>query len=305
MPWVLRKISNNDVRRGEAGTSGEGPVTSGNPAVTSGGPSRAAWLALLLILILVTAVNSSSILMQMPSGKRDFEAWEPWVWEASSGIAILMMVPLAHWAFRRWPPLPPSWHKAGAHLATTLIFSVGHVALLWGLRSVVYWLMDGVYAWGGDGLGYEFLFEWRKDVLVYALLLILFWIEQRLRQPAPVAPAPEPLLSFRTGGGTLHLRPSDIRIVEAAGNYVEVESGERRHLVRMTLAAAAEMLGPGFVQVHRSRLVNRELIRAEKPQPSGDVLLDLSDGTAVMASRRYRDRLPSAPQRLRSVTKAS
>ncbi|WP_199554485.1 LytTR family DNA-binding domain-containing protein [Sandaracinobacteroides hominis] len=251
-------------------------------------------MTLALIVTVVTIVNTTSILMQAPEGKRDFEAWEPLVWETSSGIAVLTLVPLIYWAYRRWPPVPPSWRKAAAHLGTTVVFAIGHVALLWSLRSLAYGLMGGNYAWGGDGFGFEFLFEWRNDVLSYCLILMLFWIEQRWRQPAVPAVSQEALLSFRTGGGTVHLRPSEIRLVEAAGNYVEIEAGERRHLVRMTLAAAASELGPGFVQVHRSRLVNRDMIRAEKPQASGDVLLDLSDGTAVMASRRYRDRLPSA-----------
>lgn len=264
-------------------------------------------MSLGLIVLVLTIVNATSILLQVPDGERDFATWEPFVWEATSGVAVLLMVPLVHWAFRRWPVMPPSWAAAGAHIAMTLPFSLGHVALLWLFRWAIYRLSGGFYAWGGDGFGLEFLYEWRKDVLVYALLLILFWIEQRLRQPAPEPVISEPLLSFRTGGGTVHLRPSDIRLVEAAGNYVEIEVGERRHLVRLTLAAAAQQLGPGFVQVHRSRLVNRQLIRAEKPQPSGDVLLDLTDGTAVMASRRYRDRLPSAAgtQRLGAAIKAS
>jgi two-component system LytT family response regulator len=62
----------------------------------------------------------------------------------------------------------------------------------------------------------------------------------------------------------------------------------------MTLATAAGLLGPGFAKVHRSRLVNLSLVRAERPQPSGDVQLLLADGSRVMASRRFRDRLPSA-----------
>lgn len=249
---------------------------------------------LILIVLLLTIVNATSILLQVPPADRDFATWEPFAWEATSGAAVLLLVPMVHWAFHRWPLVPPGWRKACAHLAMTFLFSLGHVALLWLFRWAIYRMSGGHYAWGDDSFGQEFLYEWRKDVLVYALLLIFFWIEQRLRQPPPELLAAEPLLSFRTGGGTLHLRPSDIRLVEAAGNYVEIEVGERRHLVRMTLVAAAELLGPAFVQVHRSRLVNRQLIRAEKPQPSGDVLLDLTDGTAVMASRRYRDRLPSA-----------
>ncbi len=260
-------------------------------------------MALFAIVIVVNAVNASSILMEVSASDRNFAPWEPFVWEATSGLAVLSMVPLVHWAYRRWPPFPPRWQLLGGHLLTTIAFTLGHVAVMWPLRALIYRLVGGFYEWGGQGYPFEFLYEWRKDVLIYTLILLLFWGEQRLRQPAPSTVPLEPLLSFRTGGGLLHLRPSEIRLVEAAGNYVEIESGDRRHLVRMTLASTAEMLGDDFVQVHRSRLVNRSMIRAEKPQPSGDVQLDLTDGTAVMASRRFRARLPSAG--LATVTKAS
>lgn len=255
------------------------------------------YLMLAGLTILVAGINITSRLIENPPGERAFESWEPVVWEVSSAILLLLLAPLVHLAFLRWPPLPWRRETLLVHLALTIPFSLLHVAGMVSLRLGSYRLMGSSYQFGSHGVPLALFYEWRKDVLSYALLLALFWIDARLRQrealPLP-APEEERRFSLKTDGGTLHLRPGEIWLVEAAGNYVEVHSDHGVKLSRMTLAAAEAALGPPFLRIHRSRLVNRDLIRAEKPQPSGDVLLELANGEQVMASRRFRERLPSA-----------
>lgn len=290
--------------------SGQAPVTSGDTAGTSGewaGTSGdrfpwPAWFLLALLVCVNAVVNATSILIEVPEGRRSFGAWEPVLWEASSVPVILALAPLVWKALQRWPLRPPWWRTALVHLALTIPFSIAHVLLMLAIRLLVYSLAGEGYDYFRRGVGTQFFYEWRKDALGYALMLAIFWTFARVRQlRAAPPPSSEPLIGFKASGGTVHLRPSSIRLVVAAGNYVEIEADGQRHLVRMTLAAIADMLGPDFIRIHRSRLVNRNLIRGERPQPSGDVLLDLTDGTALIASRRYRDRLPSAG--LQPVTK--
>ena len=283
-------------------TSGETAGTNGERAGTSGEMPLAAWLLLALLLSVNAAVNSTSILIEAPEGRRSFEAWEPVLWEGSSVSVILALAPLVWKALRRWPLRPPWWRTALVHLALTVPFSIAHVALMLAIRLLAYWIAGEGYDYFRRGVGTQLVYEWRKDVLGYALMLAIFWTFAKVRQLRAAPPPPgEPLLSFKASGGTVHLRPSSIRLVIAAGNYVEIEADGRLHLVRTTLAAMEELLGPEFIRIHRSRLINRNLIRGERPQPSGDVLLDLTDGTALLASRRYRDRLPSVG--LLAVTK--
>lgn len=262
--------------------------------MTSGASLFRLWLLSALPLALVALVNTTSVLMEDPPGARGFEAWEPALWEGSSAVLLFALVPLVWRWLQRWPIRPPWIRPALVHLALTVPFSLIHVAGMVAIRQVGYWLAGSRYDFLHEGVGITLLYEWRKDLVSYGLLLLILSVIERLRRGAPAPVPQEPLLSLRADGAVVHLRPSEIRLVEAAGNYVEFDAGGRRHLVRMTLAAAAELLGPGFAQVHRSRLVNLALLRAERPQPSGDVLLLLADGSSVMASRRYRDRLPSA-----------
>lgn len=275
-------------------TNGEARLTSGGKPGTSGEAPRVALLAIAAVITLSLVVDVSSELMESRAQGRALPAWRPLLLEGSSGIFMLLLAPLVWRGLQRWPLAPPWWRSVLVHLGLSIPFSLAHVAGMVGLRFLVFSIAGLPYSYFDGALGLALLYEWRKDALTYLMMLALFWTVDRIRHRAAPAGDPERRLALRTGTGTVHLLPSEIRVVEAAGNYVEFDAAGRRHLVRMTLAEAGALLGPAFLRVHRSRLVNRSLIRAERRQPSGDVLLDLADGSVVVASRRYRDRLPSA-----------
>lgn len=77
--------------------------------------------------------------------------------------------------------------------------------------------------------------------------------------------------------------------LEAAGNYVEVHSGARHHLLRETMASLEARLDPArFARVSRSAIVNATHVRELQPMFNGDFVVVLRDGTRVAGSRRYR-----------------
>lgn len=87
---------------------------------------------------------------------------------------------------------------------------------------------------------------------------------------------------------------AQVRRLSAAGNYVEVHTAERRHLVRATLSRIAQRLDPAeFLRVHRSHLVRADFIAEIAPWAHGDLKLVLRDGSELMLSRRYRNLLPA------------
>ena len=72
--------------------------------------------------------------------------------------------------------------------------------------------------------------------------------------------------------------------VRAAGNYVELRSGDRTILHRTTLNAAERALADqGFVRIHRSILVRRDRIERVR---NLDVVL--RDGTHLKIGKRFR-----------------
>ena len=172
--------------------------------------------------------------------------------------------------------------------------SVLHVAGMILIRKLAY-AASGAGSYDFDLTVANLLYELRKDILVYALFIAIFWTAERLGSgpsaliaaPVPSAPA---AIWLRDGTVSVKVAPGDIVSVVSAGNYVEfsLASGQK-HLIRSTLRAEEERLCPhGFVRIHRTRLVNAARIRRLAVRPSGDFDLEMDNGEGLVGSRRYR-----------------
>lgn len=251
------------------------------------------WAAIALVSIPIILVNATSQMMDLRSAGLSFELFEPFFWEASSAAILVMLAPLVGLAVRRWPLEGPGvWTSLAIHAGLTLPFAAVHVLGLYVVRTGTYVLLGKSYDFFRSGIGLTFIYEWRKDILSYAIFAAVFaaaiWLERRRLSPA-TAPAPPERIEVRDGGKTLFLAPAEILYLEAAGNYVEIHTGAAMHLVRGTLAAWDQKLaGLGFARIHRSRLVNRAHISSLTPTGSGDFEVALSNGKSIQGSRRFR-----------------
>lgn len=111
-----------------------------------------------------------------------------------------------------------------------------------------------------------------------------------------LAPGGAPLerLTVRSGDRYLLVPTDQIDWLQAAANYVEIHRGERRYLLRSTLAALERQLDPRrFVRIHRSRLVALDRVTEIRPDAHGDYDVTLRTGAVIRMSRTYRDRLLS------------
>lgn len=96
----------------------------------------------------------------------------------------------------------------------------------------------------------------------------------------------------KTGGKVLFLRADRIEWVEAAGNYVKLHVGGESHLFRESMKNMETRLDADrFVRIHRSAIVNIDHIRELQPWFHGEYVVLLQDGTRLMASRVFSDRL--------------
>jgi hypothetical protein len=261
-------------------------VTSGGPAPTGGhAGDRLFILTAVIALSLFAVVNALSEVHD-----RHIALWEPLVWETTSILVIIALLPLFMAFTRRvWPLDSPLWRSLGLHALALAAFSVTHVAAMGALRSAVYALVGGSYA-ALAPLG-DFLYEFRKDALAYAGFVFLYvtWRLLWARQ-APAPPmAGDPALEVRDGARRYFVPLTDIAWIEAAGNYVELHRGPTPILHRGPLSEMERQLkDQGFVRIHRSRLVRRGAIAAVVSKPSGDYLVQLADGRELAGSRRYR-----------------
>jgi DNA-binding LytR/AlgR family response regulator len=96
----------------------------------------------------------------------------------------------------------------------------------------------------------------------------------------------------KSAGKVLFLRAEQIEWVEAAGNYVRLHVGGESHLFRESMKNMESRLdGERFVRIHRSAIVNVDHIRELQPWFHGEYVVLLQDGTRLMASRVFSDRL--------------
>lgn len=227
-------------------------------------------------------------------------AWEPWLWECSSSIVILALLPFVIALERRWPFRIDTWrHALPRHLLATIPFSLIHVAGMVVLRDLGYALAGMHYEFGAH-FGYEYLKDIRTYFLIIALLslsrlLLVRWQgEARLLaepdegQPAEPTERPERFLVRKLGREFL-LNASEVEWLQASGNYVNLHVRGRDYPLRTTMAAIEARLDPvRFVRVHRSYFINLDYLAQIEPLETGDARLTLRDGATIPCSRRHR-----------------
>jgi hypothetical protein len=230
-------------------------------------------------------------------------AWEPWVWEWSSALVLLALLPAVIAVERRWPIRFDTWRRhLPLHLLASVPFSLIHVGGMIALRTLAYAMAGAHYDFGAwwFNFGYEYLKDIRTYFLIVGTLVLyrLWWLRQQgeaklLAAPdegAPVEPVerPERFLVRKLGKEFL-LNASEIEWLQASGNYVNLHVRGRDYPLRATMAAIEQRLDPArFVRVHRSHFVNLDYLVEIEPLESGDARLQMRDGAKIPCSRRYR-----------------
>lgn len=264
--------------------------------------NQSLWVPVLIALwaLLNGLLLASSRLMEdRRSDSSSLAWWEPFCWEFSSVLMILPcfwpIIRLHNWLSGR-VCLP---QLLLVHLALTVPFSLVHVSGMVAIREFCYWLAGGDYRFGD--WGYELLYEYRKDIASYLIILAVVsayqFIVRRLQGEASYIdesetssrPLPDRLLVKKLGKEFL-VPVADIHWVEASGNYANLHLAASVYPMRITMARLAALLPEGrFVRIHRSFMVNLGQVSHIQPAESGDYRLCLHGGKVLPLSRRYRD----------------
>ena len=248
-------------------------------------------LVTLSIGVGIAVVDTFSVFDEARRSGRHLSIWEPATWEGSSVLVISAMAPLIMVVTRRvWPLDRPRWRVTVVHLAAMLAFAVTHMTVAGVLRWAVYRMVGGDYS--AFGLLSNFVYELRKDVLIY-IAVVVSYIIWRLYQVSRARPPAEDdaqaSIEVRDGARRHFVPLLEVAWIEAAGNYVELHRGQTPILHRAPLSEMERQLqGAGFIRIHRSRLVRRAAITEVESKPSGDYVVRLADGRELAGSRRYR-----------------
>lgn len=100
----------------------------------------------------------------------------------------------------------------------------------------------------------------------------------------------EKLINIKDRGKIFRVDVDTIEVVEAAGDYMCIKTGDNTLILRQTMKDLEKRLDPRrFQRVHRSTIVNLDLVRQVKPHTNGECFLVLESGGQVKVSRSYRD----------------
>ncbi len=263
----------------------------------------------LAVWALVLAVNTVFNGLVARDDHPGVAAWEPWVWEITSSLTILLLVPVVLWFYARVPLRAGYWRwLVPLHLLASVVFSLVHVAGMVGLRELAYRQMGAHYDFGPWWPGWRY--EYLKDIRTYVDILVVTWAIRHLLlrsggearvlavpdagvpAVAEAVPARPERFLVRKLDREFLIATDDIERIEANGNYVNLIVAGHAYPLRSTMAAIEAQLDPrAFVRVHRSHIVRADQIASIEPLDGGDARLHLRVGGWVPCSRRYREGL--------------
>ncbi len=106
----------------------------------------------------------------------------------------------------------------------------------------------------------------------------------------PAANRFERMINIKDQGQIFRVDVDTIERIDAAGDYMCIQTGDNTLILRETMKDLEKRLDPRrFQRVHRSTIVNLDLVRQVKPHTNGECFLVLDSGAQVKVSRSYRD----------------
>jgi two-component system LytT family response regulator len=107
---------------------------------------------------------------------------------------------------------------------------------------------------------------------------------------APAASRFEKMINIKDRGQIFRVDVDTIERIDAAGDYMCIYTADNTLILRETMKDLEKRLDPRrFQRVHRSTIVNLDLVRQVKPHTNGECFLVLGSGAQVKVSRSYRD----------------
>jgi two-component system LytT family response regulator len=115
-------------------------------------------------------------------------------------------------------------------------------------------------------------------------------MEEGVTDDAPSSSRYEKLINIKDRGQIFRVDVDSIERIDAAGDYMCIYTGDNTLILRETMKFLEKRLDPRrFQRVHRSTIVNLDLVRQVKPHTNGECFLVLESGAQVKVSRSYKD----------------
>lgn len=250
-------------------------------------------------------INSTTVLME---SKREaigsLADWEPFVWEYSSGISSLLLLPLVALFMTNhpWQWKQPKLSSL-QYLAAAVAFSMAHVVSMVAFREISYLFssLEYDFAKSTSDLSYELIYELRKDVWSFCSFVILISVYRQIivqwlgdancidDTSNACSKLTKHLLVKKLGKEFL-IKTEHIEWMQSAGNYVNLHIEDQVYPTRSTLAEfVASDTTNSLCRIHRSFAINLNFVHCIEQHASGDAEITMLSGQKLRLSRRYKN----------------
>jgi hypothetical protein len=145
-------------KRIPAGMSGDDRVTTRFTLP----PLARAFLTIAALVVLVDTLNVFTAIHDSAEHGQHLPAWEPAVWESTSGVATLLTCGIIYATIRIAPPDRTRWPRfVIVNALSSVLFSASHILLMNGMRVGIYAAAGHHYRFNESG----FIYEYRKDLI--------------------------------------------------------------------------------------------------------------------------------------------
>jgi two-component system LytT family response regulator len=97
-------------------------------------------------------------------------------------------------------------------------------------------------------------------------------------------------ISVRAVGKITFVDLNEVVWIQAAENYVQLNTASGRHLVHVTIQTLQDSLDPtSFLRIHRSLIVNVKEVKELETAAHGEYVFVLRSGVRLQSSRTYND----------------
>lgn len=99
---------------------------------------------------------------------------------------------------------------------------------------------------------------------------------------------------IKSGGNIYIIRVNEVLWIEASGNYVNIVTEKKKHLLRSTMSGLKSKLEEDtFFQIHRSTIVNLDHVERVEEWSYGDYKVIMKNGEELKMSRNYKELIQS------------
>jgi two-component system LytT family sensor kinase len=168
------------VREGDTGTA---PIemADGNIETTTAQRRREReWPLYVFLTLLFGAYQGLNQLIGLRQVRRELAPWKPFVWELSSVLTIVALIPLITRFERRYRlDARPRRRAIAVHTVAAVVFSGVHTTCMVLLRKLSYLMAGESYDYGNVFVGA--FYELQKDVITYAVILVVIFAFREFR----------------------------------------------------------------------------------------------------------------------------